>query len=367
MLEGYKQMADTSYIFGAGASYACSSKTPLITQFFAKAKQIGKLCEDMRADVTESINRNLALDETELLNGSLNLETVFSLVAMDGEMRGLLKQEPVQGAAEFDAAFLQHQLESFIYELLMTVTERELKADGDLYDRLLKKADKTDRFMTFNYDLQLDRALERIFGWSPETGYGFSFKKILRTDESWHEASDKKAVVPILLKLHGSLNWFYSSGYIHHPQKGLDFDNKYAGQHYVAEVLYRFPGGTAFGMQPSVPGDGVEIILELHIVPPTLRKQLFGKSENEPLRDVWALADQSLSQAKRIVVIGYSLPPTDFHAEWLLRTSVQKNKNDKIELVVVNPDRHVAQRLAPMFGKKLGAVKEFPGLEAFLA
>lgn len=73
MPEGYKQMADTSYIFGAGASYACSSKTPLITQFFARAKQIGKLCEDMRADVTESINRNLALDDTELLNGFTQL------------------------------------------------------------------------------------------------------------------------------------------------------------------------------------------------------------------------------------------------------------------------------------------------------
>jgi hypothetical protein len=43
------------------------------------------------------------------------LETVFSLVAMDGEMRTMLKQEPVEGGAEFDAAFLQLRLESFIY------------------------------------------------------------------------------------------------------------------------------------------------------------------------------------------------------------------------------------------------------------
>ena len=47
-----------------------------------------------------SITR-LALAETELLNGSLNLETVFSLVAMDGEMRELLKQEPIEGSATF--------------------------------------------------------------------------------------------------------------------------------------------------------------------------------------------------------------------------------------------------------------------------
>jgi hypothetical protein len=135
----------------------------------------------------------------------------------------------------------------------------------------------------------------------------------------------------------------------------------------LAEPLYRFPGGTAFGMQPSVPGNGIEIILQLNIVPPTLRKQSFGDSETEPLRDVWRLAYQSLSNAERVVVIGYSLPPTDFHAEWLLRTSVQKNKNEKIDLVVVNPNGRVVQRLASMFGKKLGELKECRTFEEFLA
>ena len=67
-------MADAAYIFGAGASYACSSKTPLITQFFSKAKALGGLCETIGADLTKSINRSLALAETELLDGSLNLQ-----------------------------------------------------------------------------------------------------------------------------------------------------------------------------------------------------------------------------------------------------------------------------------------------------
>jgi hypothetical protein len=63
------------YIFGAGASYACSSKTPLIMQFFSEAKARGGLCEKIRADLTESLNKSLALAEADLLNGSLNLET----------------------------------------------------------------------------------------------------------------------------------------------------------------------------------------------------------------------------------------------------------------------------------------------------
>jgi hypothetical protein len=93
---------------------------------------------------------------------------------------------------------------------------------------------------------------------------------------------------------------------------------------------------------------------------------LFGESDNNPLREVWTLAGQSLSQAERIIVIGYSLPSTDFHAEWLLRSGVQKNRHNKIDLIVVNPDGNVAKRLGPMFGKKLGVVKEFRSFEEFL-
>src|SRR5262249_13410891 len=113
-------MARTAYIFGAGASYACSSKTPVITQFFSRAKAIGGLCEKIRADITGKLVKDVGLDEPRLLDGLDDLEKVFSLVSMNGEMRGLLGEEVVQGAAEFDAAFLQHRLESFIYELLMT-------------------------------------------------------------------------------------------------------------------------------------------------------------------------------------------------------------------------------------------------------
>jgi murein DD-endopeptidase MepM/ murein hydrolase activator NlpD len=84
------------------------------------------------------------------------------------------------------------------------------------------------------YFSQFQRVLgaRSTFGWSPETGYGFSFKKVLRTDESWYDASDKKADAPTLLKLHGSLNWLNSNGYIHRPPSTLDYDKKYIGQHY---------------------------------------------------------------------------------------------------------------------------------------
>ncbi len=356
----------TAFIFGAGASHACSSKTPLIAEFFSRAKEIGALCEGMRADVTARLVEKFALDEAGLLAGQTDLESVFSLASMDGEMQGLITEGARQQLAEFDSAFLQHGLESFIYELLMTVTEKELRGNGDLYDRLLHVTTGEDVFITFNYDLQIERALERTSKWFPEGGYGFFFEKILRTDESWHDIDQSGAAEPRLLKLHGSLNWLCSNGYFRKPPNTLDFSEQYKGRHFLAETLYRFPGGTAFGLAPSFPENENEIVLQLNIVPPTLRKQLYGTAETEPLRNAWRLAHQALIKAQCVVIIGYSLPPTDYHAEWLLRTAIMRSEQENVDLIVANPKKEVRQRLLGLFGRKIGNFKEFSGFEEFL-
>jgi hypothetical protein len=119
-------------------------------------------------------------------------------------------------------------------------------------------------------------------------------------------------------------------------------------------------------MTSSIPDGELQIILQLKIVPPMLRKQLSDGSGREPLRDVWLAANKALSDAETIVIIGYSLPATDFHAEWLLRTSLQKNPREKVNLTVINPDSNVAKRLEVMFGKKLGELKRYLSFEQFL-
>ncbi len=134
----------------------------------------------------------------------------------------------------------------------------------------------------------------------------------------------------------------------------------------MTESLYRFPGNTAFGLTPSFPDKGNEIILQLNIVPPTLRKQVYGASETEPLRAAWRLAHQALKKAQRVVVIGYSLPPTDYHAEWLLRTAIMHNEQERVDLIVANPNREVRQRLHGLFGRKIGNFTEFLGFNEFV-
>ncbi len=49
---------------------------------------------------------------------------------------------------------------------------------------------------------------------------------------------------------------------------------------------------------------------------------------------LWNIAVQEIKQANEIVIWGYSLPPTDFHSQWLLRKADSKNLQ---RVWVINP------------------------------
>ena len=69
----------------------------------------------------------------------------------------------------------------------------------------------------------------------------------------------------------------------------------------------------------------------MFLVPPTWRK-VFG----EQLSAVWEGAVRALSAATRIVVIGFSMPPTDTHFKYLLIAGLQSNISLR-KLLFVNP------------------------------
>jgi hypothetical protein len=65
--------------------------------------------------------------------------------------------------------------------------------------------------------------------------------------------------------------------------------------------------------------------------------------KNDFFKKLWMIASQNLKKADRIVVIGYSLPVTDFHTTALFTTSLSKGKLKS--LVVDNPDSEARQRV----------------------
>ena len=67
------------------------------------------------------------------------------------------------------------------------------------------------------------------------------------------------------------------------------------------------------------------------LVPPTWRKAM-----GSPLQAVWDKAVASLHEATNVVIIGYSMPPTDQHFKYLLAAGLQGNISLR-QILFVNP------------------------------
>jgi hypothetical protein len=143
-----------------------------------------------------------------------------------------------------------------------------------------------------------------------------------------------------LLKLHGSMNWYYS---------GVDDA--------AADTIYL--GRTPRRWSEPVSGDPIypdELVVETPrdpdyladkvpmIVPPASVKS--GFYSNLSLRTQWRAAAKALTDADELVVIGYSLPKTDELVQSLLVT-----KSSAVQRIVsVDKDIVAAERLRKMFG-----------------
>lgn len=137
-------------------------------------------------------------------------------------------------------------------------------------------------FITFNYDTVLERTLETL---------GLDYSYALRKDGvEFHPSAKAKPTGDLnILKLHGSVNWARSNA-----SRDL----------------------TVFGDYGEVRRAGR--IPEL--IPPTWKKVF-----EEQLAHVWDQAVAALRSATRVIVIGFSIPPTDTHFKYLLAAGLQQN------------------------------------------
>jgi hypothetical protein len=121
-----------------------------------------------------------------------------------------------------------------------------------------------------------------------------------------------------LLKLHGSTNWFYSG--------------KQDAQ--GETIYYTMPQqfGDIFGQSESK--ERTQSLEAAGDKYPFLIPPIFDKAPlltHETVRSLWRRGSNALSQAKRVIFLGYSLPPSDRTMIDFLRTSIEPNA--KLEVV----------------------------------
>lgn len=240
----------------------------------------------------------------------LNVEDVFSFLDVGSRMlpRGSRFQKGLKNQ------------KANLYAIITSMLA--IRCDG-MHDEILQHVvysmNPEDSIISFNWDTIVDHTIK--YCKSPMFA---NYAELMNTSRPRVINYAKK---PVLLKLHGSLNWYVCEN------RGCELCGR-------VRIAIRSDKLLRFFERGKCPSCGKEA--EPFIVPPTTQKFI---SRDSILNKLWLIALEKLSLCKRLIFIGYSFPKSDFYSEWLFR-HVHLLENVP-EIIVVNPD----------YGKQRGATR----------
>jgi hypothetical protein len=312
----------TVFILGAGASQLAGA--PLMGNFLDVASDLLRKkmpgvvgAENEFEDVFDAIAELQGVHSKSYLDLD-NVEIVFGAIEM-----GLLLKK-LGGRDEESIKKLRDSLITLIYKTLecstlFPVSDRRISPPRpygsfmDILNAVKEEESLHDphqfTFITFNYDLCMDVALNYLRG-----GYDYCLKPY-----------ENPGVSP-LLKLHGSINWGLSDDgtIIPYTTREARFDFL----HDSTEVFYNLGSSLNHKKHDGKPLSGPPVI-----VPPTWNKN----SYHGQLSYVWSRAATELAEAENIFVIGYSLPETDSFFRYLYALGAESDTKIR-NFVVINKD-----------------------------
>ena len=235
-----------------------------------------------------------------------------------------------------------------IYKVISQCQRVATAADSNrdwLFDLVEKLHHRRSMVVTFNYDNLIELTVKSFdaVGRQPLVGGTPAKVQEVRTDmlicyqppyggppPSYGAGSGFMLDTFRLLKLHGSLDWWW------------------APEDESGATLSRSPLVGGFGpLAHEVESENVHLIRQPgrvpFIVPPTATKSAFY--QNPLIRSLWRDAARAFEQAERFVIFGYSMPYTDLVVAEVLRERLSPD----CTVTIVNPDSDaVAERLGSL-------------------
>lgn len=202
---------------------------------------------------------------------------------------------------------------------------------GDLVEVWKKKKSKV---ITFNYDTLVERAAggEHLV---------YTIRMVEISGGSTLTGKPPDGVPSFsLLKLHGSVNWYYSG----------------AEQFFGETIYYSSVGGWSRSETAERRSTILAQPLTPLIVPPTSEKGTYFMHER--IRFLWAEAAEALRSATRVFAIGYSLPTTDLGARFLL---LYGGDTSSVPLYVVNKNPDSVEHYRDLVGAAFDVRSDYAG------
>lgn len=382
----------TVWLFGAGASrhYGLNLygvNMPLARDFFSAMHKL-PTAHGLHAHIgplLAYLHQYRGVHPIDAIEWSEDIEEFMTSVERelaelgDKKRKGQLTDEDREKSISLSTVF-----NNMTFILANVLNEAQDGSSHSAYSELLTFCSPEDTFITFNWDTLLDKALAMSGAWNPNDGYGVCFSAVF--DGCWRKAVASAPVLPSnwrLLKLHGSTNWLVPYTGVHLESLQVESiagegDEVFLFWH--ASLPYethrgRWRGGygpTCYGYYPpNLPKEGLSakgILLGegkhhasasykrifapfdepvMHGVPssPLIITPVRQKKYEDyagTIEKLWGLAERALSEADRIVLIGYSFPQTDTQTLSLLQNALSKREN-QIELVIVDPSASMIQ------------------------
>ncbi len=295
-------------------------------------------------------------------------------------------EEPNRAAAGGGPGRLAQQFRYAIAKLFYLLRS---KADMDPLERFLRARFALGGghdFVSFNYDLFLDQAVQSCAGsrWNPSTGYGFQVGHSLRADpEPVTAAGGGGAAAPAphtaplenrhshfrILKPHGSVNWLmpfrypYGSGgagLVFEPNGPVIVPLDYCGRLRNCNLEGDF-NRVCWGLPHQTWDVGV------YIVPPADSAK--AAAPPRPLGDLPSWEAEAVRQADEVFVIGWSAPQTDQGQIRIIKSAARDRLRGplRVTLVSLRRDDGLRLRVADAFGVAPDSVEaHWDGFRAFV-
>jgi hypothetical protein len=216
---------------------------------------------------------------------------------------------------------------------------------------LFKEIKNEESIITLNYDLVVDNVLYYLNkNGNDELVNGPLRRGYMLIEVRTPYGGKLSSSLPIgkgglYIKLHGSIDWLYC------PNPAC-FNN----QHFLPNCIDSPDSHNNIGDPCGICGTGYDIA----IVPPSMKKS-FEKFPKLGL--LWHVAFEKLRGAETIIMIGMSLPESDYYLRWLIREAMIKRDKPPI-LIVVNTEKSDVYKAKKLIGVE--KAKWFKGLLKFI-